>query len=112
LMGSCTLGPQDDSGHGYVLPDGKSVLATAWSEGISSDNSLLVCRLKCFGDLFRSLENLVDGYPSALQLLRECFPFHQLHDDAAARTRFLKSVNLCDVGMIQGGEQLTFTLKP
>src|SRR5439155_24913103 len=48
---------------------------------------------------------------AALQWILKCSSLVQFHDDAASSGGFSEAINLCNVRMIQGGEDVRFTLK-
>jgi hypothetical protein len=52
------------------------------------------------------------GWSASLLASVECFALDELHDERAHAARFFQAVNLSDVWMVEGGQQLRLTLEP
>src|SRR5262245_40013394 len=74
---------------------------------ISMNDPALMSRLEPFGDLLRDAQGLIDRNRAAVQSVLQRFALDQLHHNAACVIGFFKTVNLCDVGMIQASEDLS-----
>ena len=75
------------------------------------DDPLLVRRFKCFGNLPRDGQGVLERDRTLRDAIRERRPFDQLQYQRARTTRFLEAVNRGDVWMIQRGEELRFALE-
>jgi len=75
------------------------------------NDPFLVSRLQGFADLLCDRQSFIDRNRSTSQPLLQRLAFHQLHHDARLRRRVFEPVDLGDVWVIQGSEDLGFTLK-
>ena len=75
------------------------------------DDALLVRRFERVGDLLRDRQRLVDRDRSVRDPIRECRTFDQLHHERTNAARLFETVDAADVGMVQRGEDLCFTLE-
>ncbi len=72
------------------------------------DDALLVCGFERDGNISGKAHRIRNGDRSALDALGERLTVHQLHRDAARRARLFESVDLGDVGMIEGRKRSRF----
>src|SRR5262245_56625968 len=68
----------------------------------------LMSRLEPFSDLLRDAQSFIDRNRTTVQSVLQRFAFDQLHHNAACVIGFFKTVNLCDVGMMQACQDLSF----
>jgi len=83
---------------------------------VAVDDALLVRFLEGLGDLLRNDDRFVNRDCSALQPLREVLAGDELHRQemggrAVGESRALESVDVGDVGVIEGGQQLRLALE-
>jgi hypothetical protein len=76
------------------------------------NDALLVRHLERLGDLPCRRQRLVQGDWTALESLRQVLPWHQLHHEGTNPAALLETVDVRDVGVIQGGESLRLTREP
>ena len=84
---------------------------------VAVDDALLVRVLEGLGDLLGDSDRLVDRNRPALQSLREVLALDQLHDQdvrlRSVRERHaLEAVEVGDVGVVEGGQDLGLALEP
>ena len=75
------------------------------------DDADLVRRLERLGNLARERQRLVDRNRTFRDALGEVFALDELHDDRARACGFLDAVDLRDVRMVEGGEDLGLALE-
>jgi len=75
------------------------------------DDPLLVCCFERLGDLLRDGQRLVKRDRAFSDALRESRPFNQLHDQRRQSVGSLQPVNRRDIGMVQRGQRLRFTVE-
>jgi hypothetical protein len=78
---------------------------------IAMDDALLVSRLQRLGDLTGDRKRLIERHGRASDVLGQRLPVNELHDQRRDAVRFLQSVDLGDVRVIQGSEDFRFALK-
>jgi hypothetical protein len=76
------------------------------------NDSLLVCSVKRFRDLFRNRQRFVERDRSTRNALRQIIPFDQFHHQRANTAGFFEAVDVRDIRVIQGGERLCFAGEP
>ncbi len=76
------------------------------------DHPLLMSCLQTLRHLQRDLEGILDRDRSLANSFRQCRAFDELKNQRLGLACFFDPVNLPDVGMIQGGQDLRFSLKP
>ena len=76
------------------------------------DDTLLMSRFKSFSDLLGYWQCFIDWDSSVCNAISQSRPFHQLQDQRLYAIGLLDAVDLCDVRMVQAGENLRFTLEP
>jgi hypothetical protein len=64
-----------------------------------------------FSDLEGQFQGFLNGDRTAFDSVRECIPFHRLHDKKVGSTGLFQAVNGSYVGMIERCEQLGFPLE-
>jgi len=57
------------------------------------------------------MDGLIDGNRPSFDPIRQSRILHQLHDKRMRTARIFESVDRRDVGMIEGGQNLGFTLE-
>ena len=70
------------------------------------DDALLVRGLECFGDLLRYRAHVLDRHRASRHAGGEILAVHELHDQRVALAGVFETINLSDVGVIQGSERL------
>jgi hypothetical protein len=65
-----------------------------------------------FGNLHGKLKGFFDGYWPGFYPIRQSLSFHQLKDEEVCIIECFQAVNGSNVGMVQGGKQFGFALKP
>jgi hypothetical protein len=75
------------------------------------DDALLVRRFDGVDDLVRDGQRLVERQRSLRQALCERRPLDELHHEGRCATRLLESVHLCDVRVVERGQQLGLALE-
>ena len=75
------------------------------------NDPLLVRGFKGFRDLRRDGQRFVNGDRATRNPLRQVLALHEFHHEGVNVTRLFEPVNDRDVGMIQRGEGLGFTLE-
>ncbi len=75
------------------------------------DDADLVRRLERLGDLARERQRLVNGDRAFRDALGEVFALDELHDDRASARALLDAVDLRDVRVVEGGEDLGLALE-
>lgn len=73
------------------------------------DDALLMGRAERFGNLPRNRQCHVDTKGAPHDSVSQRWPLDKLHDDGWKPIRFLESVHLCDLRMIEAREQLRFS---
>ena len=76
------------------------------------NDSLLVCRFQRLGNLSRNRQRLIDGHRTVRDAIGQRRPLDELHHECLAAVNFLQAVEVRDVGMIQGGKDLSLSLEP
>ncbi len=76
------------------------------------NDTLLVGCLQTLRYLQRDLEGLLNRNRTLGDLLSQGGAFDELENQGLGLACFFDAVNLPDVGMIQGGQDLRFSLKP
>src|SRR5262245_64581774 len=75
------------------------------------DDPLLVSRFERFSDLLRDGQRLIELNRTLRDAIRQCRAFDQFHDERVHRTGCLETVDLRDVGMVEGREDLSFAFE-
>ena len=75
------------------------------------DDANLVRRLERLGNLARERQRLVNGNRTLRDALGEVFALDELHDNRARASGVLDAVDLRDVRMVEGGEDLSLALE-
>jgi hypothetical protein len=76
------------------------------------DDSLLVRRLECLGDLLRDRQRRVNGNRPLRDPIGERGPLDQLHDQCVEAARILEAIDLRDVRMVERRKELRFPTEP
>ena len=76
------------------------------------DNTRFVCRFQPFRNLAADVERFFHGNRPRLGHLRQRLPVHQLQDEEVDTIGIVEAVDRGDVGMVQRGEELGFSLEP
>jgi hypothetical protein len=75
------------------------------------DDALLVSCFEGLRDLSGNLQRLIDGNLSLRNAVSKRRPLHELHHERLGAVVFFQAVDVCDVWMIERGEDLCFALK-
>jgi hypothetical protein len=75
------------------------------------DDAAFVRRLECVGDLTRNRQRLVERQRAAADPRRQRFALDELHDQRTRPVGFFETVNVCDVAVIEGGEEFGLALE-
>ena len=76
------------------------------------DDSSLMRRLQCLGDLLRNRERLIDGDRPLRDPVCQRRPFDQLQDERPRPLGLLDAVDGGDVRVVEAGEDLRLPLEP
>ena len=76
------------------------------------NDPLFVCRLQGFRDLPGDRQGLVDRNGALRDAVGERRPLDELHHERTDAARFLETMNVGDICVVQRGERVRFARKP
>ena len=75
------------------------------------DDPLLMCAFQRLGDLFRDGQRFRERDWPFRNPVRQGRPLDEFHYERESSVRLLEAVDVCDVRMVQGGEEFGFALE-